>query len=88
MEGVEKRVRVIAGMPTTMNSTTARMPPIIASHGTGRPWKSSSEPAANTTEPMTVQARGTPVCTSTANATMDARMSAMATGRTGSTPSP
>ena len=64
--GVANRVRIMAGMPPAMPTMVTRTPETRLSHDRGVPSKRNSDPTTRAAVPMAVQARGTPVWTSTA----------------------
>ena len=66
MVGVANRVRIMAGIPPAIPTMVTRTPATRLSHDRGVPSKRNSDPTTRAAVPMAVQARGTPVWTSTA----------------------
>src|SRR6478735_2413533 len=91
--GVANRVRTIEGMPTTNVSSTPPMPASSVIHdgrsdAPGRGSNSHQLAMTVPTVPTAVHKRGTPTCTSTANASIEATISPTAQARAGSAARP
>ena len=91
--GVAKRVRTMLGIPTINASAIMAIPETSVIHDMRMLLPSigsynANDATTNMTRPTPVQKRGTPTCTSTANASTASTMSATAHPRTGKEANP